>query len=856
MTLTTHHIDYNEHFPLDLDYDAGTRTLRATLGLETNPNMRMIGNLNHLLQCVPLGTDTRISKHITENTVTFHPVPPTFALEFAGLPFARYTAENDNTLIVRELRPFTASGSRSLGTQHRSKAALYPVAKSFDAYEKLRVQAKATINTDFHTHSSGQISARGLIDVAIAHNASYPLHLLHDIGIYPAELGPRSKQEFSKGEGKPPEMASALKEHPLISMQERISFPPLEPQNLHPTQPCIPLSALSGDELHMLELHLSLRTDRQSSYTDAENDCYRLRYPFTKNSALLKDTIKQMARESLASGIDYVEMSFVGLDKPDTFQKVHEAIWEMERDPELKSFKLRLKHGIPRTYSQEQIKESLEKAKVLARSPYIVGVDFLGYEINKTTAFAEALEEFAIWIRQHDRDFSLCVHAGENDKNPDNVKQVIKLAVKHGVRVRIGHGLYGLDDEAIALAAPLLKNPDDPHLYIEANPDSNIALNNINDVRDIPFRRLIDSHIPFVVSSDSLGLYQTNAEQLGLSLVHAGFTSENLNTLDAHQQRLRARQHAYSARKENAIGGWGSEQSRDQYLSTLINELDKVPKAKIPTHYRAKDSDVRERLAAESVELIDNAKRLPEPLKGKAPITIIGASGSSWKRISMGHRREIAIAYDMLVHALNPEKVYFVQGRNKPEGVGDALNTAIKFANAESQTDFLNVGILTDPTLDSTTNYAHLTHMVRVNTPLDVADAIVDFTVAQGGTLIAAGGAAFTRDAILKADRRMEKHNKGVLLVMNGPEGASTEKSAIMDDSYTFAEGKELLTKLQQMHKKHPDYFLPTFRNLDEAALRRLYNDAAERVGNRYGDPDPHRQQFIEQLPLPLERER
>lgn len=849
MPQITHYIDYNQHFPITLHHDQGLQTLRITFDAP-QPYPRLLDNLRKLIGCPTPAAATRIEKEFEDGAIVFHPVPNHFDIHFDNQPFARYQPSPGDALgfgelEVRELRPFTVSALRSLGTRHISKATLYPVPGNFQEFDTLRRQARDTITTDFHTHSSGQITAAGLLEVAMHHKAYYPVHLLKDLGIT------LSHEVMARAQKRP-----------------RIQFPPLEPQPLPDEVDCVPLSALTRSQLRTLERHMSLPTDRQSSYTDAENLCYRLRYPFTKDNTLLKDSLKQMARESLASGIDYAEISFVGLDKPEIFQAAHDAIWEIEHDPELKDFRLRFKHGIPRTFNADQIRESLEKAKILAKSPYIVGIDFLGYEINKTTSFANALDEFALWVKQNDPEFTLCTHAGENDKNPNNVKEVIRLAAKHGVRVRIGHGLYGLDDEAVKLAQPLLRDDGNPLLHIEANPDSNIALNNINDVRDMPFRRMLDNQVPFTVSSDSLGLYQTSGEQLGLSLIHAGFTARNLATLKNHQDTLVSRQLGYCERKQRAIGDWESKQARDQYISTLIGDMAKVPKARPQHVHRQSYLAIQEAFGEDGPTVIpDNGelrlllntsphskkralanpriRETLEMLREKIPIGITGASGSSWGRIDMGKRREIAIAYDMLAHVLNPETTYILQGRNKPEGVTDAINQATTNTRQETGETFNHVGLLTDSTLDSGTDYSHLSHIVRIKDPLDVADANVNFTVRHGGVIIAAGGAAFTRDIILKADRKMQETDKGLLFVMDGPEGASTEKAAVMDDSFTFKDGRGLITALHAMLQ--PVYIREFYRDLTPQKLRTLYNEAAERVGDRYGRPSTE-QQYIQQI--------
>jgi adenosine deaminase len=823
MATTRYNLDYNGLFPLNLNYDPATQTLKVYVERDANPGKRMTDAVYKLINCTHNYQDltqiTKTPEGSGRNTrIVFHPVPPEFTLHMGNEPFGKFKVAANGDLEISEHRPLTASQTRLIGTQHTRKAWLSETGMDYAEYDAMRALAKSAITTDFHTHSSGQISAKGLLKVAKAHGAYYPIHLLKDIGI---------NRNFEIGH---------------IRKEQRVKFPPLEPQDLDDEVGCVALSALSEKELKTLELHMSLRTDRQESYTDAENDAYRLRYPFTKNLDLLKDTIKEMARESLANGITYAEISFVGLDKPEILQRVHEAIWEMEEDPELKAFSLRLKHGIPRTFSREQFIESLEKAKVLLQSPYITGIDVLGYEVNKTNEFYTPLDDFAKWLKDHYPKKNLCVHAGENDKNPNNVRDALELAEKHDLYLRIGHGLYGLEGEALEIAKRLCANAHDPKVHIEANPISNIALNNISHESKMPFRRMLDHGIPFIVSSDSLGLYQGSAEQLAVSLLHAGFSRSDLEILKHHQDSLLERQRRITEDQKSTIKGWNSEEGRTDFLLKMTKEIGIVPAAKIPKHYRMDDDQVELALSSQGVELIrepKNTKKLPDFIKEKRMIGIFGASGASWKRLSPGHQREIAIAYDMLAHAIDPETAYIVQGRPKAEGVNDAINTALREAQKAGAKKTENVGLMTDNVLEHA-DYGHLTHMVRIKGQLDVADEIANFAVQHDGILIAAGGAAYTRDIIMKADRRMEKHDKGHLLLMDvGLSGASTEKAEDMEDTYKFIDGKSLL---QRLNERSPGVLREEFRDLNDKQLRDLYNAAAERVNERYGMPSSMQQ--------------
>ena len=103
--------------------------------------------------------------------------------------------------------------------------------------------------------------------------------------------------------------------------------------------------------------------------------------------------------------------------------------------------------------TEEQLKEGIDVLKVAAKSPYIVGSDIIGEEINDIRNFKQVLKELVEFAIEQDDGFTIRVHAGENDSFKENVERAIeciKNAVPEGKkmpRCRIGHGLYGIDLE-------------------------------------------------------------------------------------------------------------------------------------------------------------------------------------------------------------------------------------------------------------------------------------------------------------------------------------------------------------------------------------------------------------------------
>lgn len=134
--------------------------------------------------------------------------------------------------------------------------------------------------------------------------------------------------------------------------------------------------------------------------------------------------------------------------------------------------------------------------------------------------------------------FTIRSHAGETREYQDNVKTFL-LGIKKELEymkenenidkeflpdIRIGHGVYGIDEETINLIKEL-------NAKIEINASSNLALNNIYDLRQIPIRKYLDNNIQVVLGTDGQGVYLNSNKQEALIAYHLGVTSEELEKI-------------------------------------------------------------------------------------------------------------------------------------------------------------------------------------------------------------------------------------------------------------------------------------------------------------------------------------
>lgn len=652
-------------------------------------------------------------------------------------------------------------------------------------------RAEGAIISDFHTHSSSEISGQQLVGLALKHDMRYPVRLLNQLGID----------------------TQTLESEPI----KRIRFSALEPPSMEipEFESGVLLQDLSPADRHRLAAAMNMPSDRQSTAGAFDLTCYPYRYPLTKHPVSMEESYRSVAHNYAKNEVKHAEITITSPVTGELLTMLHRILPEIEQET---GVALRLLIGVPRTLSREEFHASLEKAKILSQSPYVLGVDIIGYEGNKSLEFDKELRAFAAWTKEHAPEFTLRAHAGENAKNPENIEHILQIAADTGVRIRVGHAIYGVGEKTLKLAEQLAKNGQ---LVLEFNPDSNIALNNIDSLESIPFRECVARRIPFVIGSDGSGFYQTSARQLEKDLEHLELDTHAIEFLKDSQKELIARQKAYHDAKEAAVektypGFLSNEESRISFAQKLAEES-----AKIKAEPAAKKEETGISLPKEMLSLEES--NMPESLQGRHPVLLVGASGSSWARIPRAEQKEAAIAVDMLAHALDPVKVYFVTGRIKKEGLADVLYTTNAGLEEEKQRKF-DVGALYEKNF------------------LVLPGRMAAFANANGGEMIAIGGAAFTRDTILEA-----KHNnilndanhphytekeKTHFYVMENISGASMEKAPGLTDKYRATDAKALLS---MMMRERQDWFRPELvsHGHDKGAVQRLYKDSQRRVESR-----------------------
>ncbi len=750
MPIHTTALDHHGHVPLTIRCQDGA--WHVTIDLTHITRKRLITHLHSMLRITSVdASGTPIPLQHEENTLQAEwsaPATDAYHLTLNGTPLLGWQCCDDtieDTLPV--LHRLTTLELRMLG-QYPHTHLPYPR----DGMEALA--STAGITTDLHTHLSSQITAQGLLDAAAQADAAYPVELLELAGIDTTGL-------------------------PIHTISSR-RFTPAASDGLSCEQEGqdvagIPVAELlkHPEKTQLLANAMSIPADAVFTFDALERQVYRMRNPLSKHPGAIAATIHAVAEDYARQGIHYAELAVTAALNPDWLATALPALRSAE---ETTGVSLRLLAALPRSLAPMDTLRQLSIVKFIARHPAIVGIDFLGYEANKTRNFGWALSNIARFAaaqshgidRMHtgwdfQDDFIIRVHAGENGKNPDNVAEVLALAETHNVRVRVGHAAYGDVSENLERAKRLAEKG---LLIIEFNPDSNMAMNNIDRIEQLPIRDWAQAGVPFVIASDGAGVYRTDAQQLWMNGVLAGLTEDDLACLNRTEQAHIAHQQSLYQRKSAAFHAL--YENDDAFVNAMRTHIDQ------------------------------NRRHVADRLSHKTPILLAGASGSSWARIDANTQRAIHDGIHRLVKNLDPEKVYFALGRVKHEGIGRILDEALDayYAADPDAPPFDVVGMLSQhqnmPTLAD-----HINHIIPLSGELmSVPTRMTDLLKAHGGCALYIGGSAFTRDFIHCSEALGLPFG-----VMADAAGASAEKAQALADRYIFYGADGMVAQVQDMLK-------------------------------------------------------
>ncbi len=632
-----------------------------------------------------------------------------------------------------------------------------------------------TLKTDLHTHFAGALTPEQLIESGIGNDVLFPKWILDITKIDYSYIKPN--------------------ENGLYRLEDIIS---------------------NSQNRQLLINSMKIDTSEQETFNKME-EIYAVRGPFTKNPKMFIPIIRAIANDCKENGVSYIELSLSSIiSDMSQLKLLEENMPKIERET---GVQVRFLGALWRHSDKEWNADEVDRLKVTAQSPYVVGCDVMGHETNSTMEFYDNIKELAKYAIQHDPNFVIRVHAGENPLFKSNVRQVL-LAVEEAhyelsqqskkplpyPQVRLGHGIYGFDEPAPWDEKERTKNIsmqqlcDEIKPIIEFNMSSNLSLNNINGISEIPIKKYIDSGIQVVLGTDGKGIYSTDLDQEMILAHQAGLTVEDIMSISRTEDMIikRAQQRFRQHRKCDL-------EKVEKELETCYSFGSPQYTEEINRHnqeaYLQLQKELAEKIARSGANT--NLQQIEEATRGKIPIMITGSSQKHWPKISTINKLNLRVALNVLIHAIDTDKAYLVTGGTN-HGVEKEAHILANRYNTQENGNLIVLGTLTEEAMNTETNSIEPNTITHAMIPtlngkpakrwFDLPDTVLNMIGENNGAVVAIGGGPIVSDIIQRA------HNLGLNLnLMEKIEGASGDKSySLTGNDYSFEDAKELVLKLMQ----------------------------------------------------------
>ena len=604
-----------------------------------------------------------------------------------------------------------------------------PIEKSI---VKTYILKKSKFRTDLHTHANANLSPDCLIALGISHQIRYPLYYIKKLNL---KLSQKQEEKIYKQREKVEEQ---FKDSPLqgkykvrkIDDNTFINFADFILNNLEN----------ATYNIEKIRTSLAILKDGQAVFTNLEK-CYIYRYVFAKgtasdekiklneeiantipepdiknyvlkmledkkenspykNNSLRQDKLLWIAREYKKQGIKYVEIADTDLAKTGEpavklLEEVHQIFPTIEEETGVKIRFLIGIRRIPLTIIKDQktsstyLKENINVLRAVGKSPYVVGSDFIGEEINDISDLQPAIKEIVKYVNKEDKDFTIRIHAGENDSLRDNVRKSI-MCVKQSLepnqkmpRCRIGHGLYSenLDTEAGKELMNLMKETG---VVIEFQLTSNVRLNNLSDLSNHPIKKFLENGIKCVQGTDGCGMYGSDTfdEQLALQNL-LGLTNQDFEKMRAVEDEIISKNNTYFEEKSKKF---------EQFLNgRTIREA--VLEAE--EQYTKETEGQEELRITNNLETEKELKQKIKPLPtDKVPVIIAGGSFNTKGRETIASQEGLKVLKEF-IKEIDSDKVYFVIG-HKMQGYEKAVVDIAKELNKKVEIDAIVPKMVTE----------------------------------------------------------------------------------------------------------------------------------------------------------------
>ena len=600
---------------------------------------------------------------------------------------------------------------------------------------KTYILKKSKFRTDLHTHMNANLFPDCLIALGIVHQIRYPLYYIKKLNL---KMSLEQEEKIYKQREK---IEKQFKNSPL---QGKYKIRKIDDNTFINFADFI-LNNLENAEYNIEKIRTSLviMKDGQAVFTNLEKS-YIYRYVFAKgteseekikleenkiskipekdiktillkmiedksanspykNNTLRQDKLLWIAREYQKQGIKYVEIADTDLAKTGEpaiklLEEVHEIFPVIEKETGVKIRFLVGIRRIPLTIIKDQktsstyLKESINVLKAVAKSPYVVGSDFIGEEINDISDLQPAIDEIVKYAKQ-DEGFTIRVHAGENDSLRDNVRKsimCIKNALEDGQkmpRCRIGHGLYS-ENLNTKSGIELMKLMRENGVVIEFQLTSNVRLNNLSDLSNHPIKKFLENGVKCVQGTDGCGMYGSDTfdEQLALQNL-LGLTENDFEKMRNVEDEIINYNDKYFEEKQKDFEKFLAGRT---IREAILSEEEKNMKE------TTEDDELR------IVNSVETEKELKEKIKtlpvDKVPVIIAGGSFNTKGRETIPSEDGLKVLKDFIQN-IDTEKVYFVIG-HKMQGYEKAVIDISKELDKKVEIDAIVPKLVTEKVKD------------------------------------------------------------------------------------------------------------------------------------------------------------
>lgn len=567
---------------------------------------------------------------------------------------------------------------------------------------KSYILKESKFKTDLHTHINQILQPDTLIALGIAHQVEYSLYRIRKLGLkitkkqdtFLSNKRKTVEKKYSNSELEGKELERKINDETTINIADLIlNNPENSDENITKIRNSLVLfkdgqavftnlektiqyiyAIIRGKTVNDNE-KIDLNIDKINKIEDLDVKTALLKMlddkkseSVYKNNSMYQDMLLWIARDYQKQGIKYVEMASTTLLRGEAgfvnLAETSEIMPEIEKET---GVKLRYLAAVSRTlFTSKQIAESSAVIKAVAKSPYVVGMDLVGEEINNVTEFTEIIDEIVKYAVYEDKEFTIRIHAGETDSYKDNVEKAldcIKICVPNGEKApqfRIGHGLY-VPDLNSKEGKRIINKMKDLDVVLEFQLTSNVRLNNLINLSNHPIKKYLEAGVKCVQGTDGCGFYgiDTIDEQIALR-----------NLLDINYEdfaKMREVEDEIISRREKYF------EEKSKKFEEFLNGRDIVEAL---TEEKEKNlADVEEPETEESSNTLNSynifKKRVKEFPLDKTPIVIAGGSfNSKGRRTTLNENTKKALKE--LLEKIDNKNTYILIG-HKMQGYERAV---------------------------------------------------------------------------------------------------------------------------------------------------------------------------------------